>query len=128
MKKISLHLTLFAIAGCLLIPASLQAHHGWAAFDPDSSVTLSGTVADFHFVNPHCVVEFDVKDDKGQTEKWEGELTSAVRLKPKGWTATTLEAGAEVSITGYRSRNGSKVVRITKIVSNGKDLTIEMGN
>jgi len=38
-------------------------------------ITLKGTVMDFHFVNPHSVVEFrGIKDDKGQVQVWEGEI------------------------------------------------------
>jgi hypothetical protein len=50
----------------LLITVSAVAHHGYAAFDTSAEITLKGTVTDFHFVNPHCVIEIDVKDDKGQ--------------------------------------------------------------
>ena len=38
------------------------AHHGLAAFDRTTEITLEGTVTEFHFVNPHCIVDFEVKD------------------------------------------------------------------
>jgi hypothetical protein len=70
-------LTLIAAAGLA------SAHHGWAAFDSKSTVTFQSTVTEFRFLNPHSVVEFDVKDDKGQVQKWQGELTSASRFCAK---------------------------------------------
>jgi hypothetical protein len=74
-------------------------------------------------------VEFDVKDDKGQIQKWQGELTSASRLSAKGWTATTLEAGNEITISGYRAQSGVRVLRITKILSSdGSEIKVESGN
>ena len=123
-------LTFLAVfAGFFWIPSSAGAHHGWAAFDSKSTVTFQGTVTDFHFVNPHSVVEFDVKDDKGQVQKWQGELTSASRLATKGWTATSLEAGDEITISGYRAQSGARVIRITKILSaKGTELKLDSGN
>ena len=120
MKNCSL--TYFLIlCSWLLLPVS--AHHGWAAFEAEKKVTLKGTVTDFHFVNPHSVVEFEVKDDKGQTQAWEGELTSPIHLIPKGWTKTSLDSGDVVTITGYPAKNGTHVIRITKVVmSSGKEL------
>jgi hypothetical protein len=116
-------------AGFLGAPGWARAHHGWAAFDSKATVIFQATVTDFHFVNPHSVVEFDVKDDKGQVQKWQGELTSAARLSSKGWTATTIEPGDEITISGYRAQSGLHVIRIMKIVSaKGAELKIDSGN
>jgi hypothetical protein len=122
---------LAAVAALLLIPESVRAHHGWAAFtsDPASQITLKGTVKEFHFVNPHSVIELKVKDDKGQVQVWEGELTSNTNLAPRGWTAISIEDRQEITITGYPARNGSRALRVTKIVlSNGKELKVGIGN
>jgi hypothetical protein len=115
-------LTLLAIAaGSLLIPVLVFGHHGLAAFDQTKVVTVKGTVTEFHFVNPHCIVEFDVKDEKGQVQKWKGELTSPIHLK--GWTATSLEPGNEVNINGYRAKTGAYYIWILQLhASNGLDL------
>jgi len=69
-----------------------------------------------------------VTDEHGQVQKWQGELTSAARLASKGWTATTLEDGNEVTITGYRAQSGVRTLRISKIIANGTELKIEAGN
>ena len=123
-------LTLLAVAaGLFWTPGSANGHHGWAAFESKTPVTFKGTVTDFHFVNPHSVVDFEVKDEKGQIQTWQGELTSAARLATKGWTATTLEPGNEVTITGFRAQSGVRTLRISKILSaDGTELKIEMGN
>jgi hypothetical protein len=113
----------------LLIPGLASAHHGWAAFDPKSTVTFKAAVTEFHFVNPHCVVEFEFKDDHGEVQKWQGELTSNLRLSLKGWTRTSLEPGMEMTISGYKAQSGAHVIRVTKIVlANGKELELEPGN
>jgi hypothetical protein len=125
----NMRLTFLAvIASVLMMPGRASGHHGWAAFESKTTLTFKGTVTDFHFVNPHSVVDFDVKDDQGQVQSWQGELTSANRLATKGWTATSVEAGDEVTITGYRAQSGVRTLRISKIISNGTELKIEVGN
>ena len=124
-------LSLLAVLTAFMFPLSVRAHHGWAAFtsDPASQITLKGTVKEFHFVNPHSVIELNVKDDKGQTQVWEGELTSNTNLAPRGWTAISIEDRQEITLTGYPARNGSRALRVTKIVlSNGKELKVGVGN
>jgi len=116
-------------AGVLVMAPAADAHHGYAAFDTTQTVTLQGTVTEFRFVNPHCVVEFDAKDDKGQVQNWKGELTSSAHLAPRGWTATSIEPGDELTITGYRAKNGAPSIWITKIkMPDGKELKIDTAN
>ena len=106
----------------LLAGAALAVgHHGLAAFDTTTTINVKGTVTEFHFVNPHCVVEFDVTDDKGKIQKWQGEMTSPAHLK--GWTATSLEPGNVVTVSGYRAKSGAYYMWITKLSSsNGTEL------
>jgi hypothetical protein len=111
-------LVLFLAAGALVI-----AHHGLAAFDQTTKVTLKGTVTTFRFVNPHAVVEFDVKDDTGHVQGWQAELTTPARLK--GWTATSLEPGVMVTVTGYRAKSGAASLWVTNLTaSNGLELKV----
>ena len=113
----------------LTIQGSAGAHHGYAAFDTKAVVTFQGTVTDFHFVSPHCVVEFDVKNDQGQVQSWKGELSSSSHLAPRGWTAATLQAGDQITIAGYRAKNGAPSLWVTKIaLANGKELKLDGGN
>jgi hypothetical protein len=99
------------------------AHHGLAAFDQTTKVTLKGTVTAFRFVNPHAVVEFDVKDGRGQVQGWQAELTTPTRLK--GWTATSLEPGVVLTVTGYRAKSGAPSLWVTALTaSNGLELEV----
>src|SRR5262245_19779650 len=51
------------ISSILLTTISLSAHHGTAAsYDSTRSLTLTGTVTEFVFSNPHAQLYFDVKD------------------------------------------------------------------
>jgi hypothetical protein len=122
-------LTAFASALFFLVPIVALAHHGWAAFDPKATVTFKAKVIEFHFVNPHAVVEFEFMDDQGQVQKWEGELTSNLRLSRLGWNAASLESGMEITISGYKAHSGAHVIRVMKIVTpSGKELQLEPGD
>jgi hypothetical protein len=116
------------VAGLLLISVSLSAHHGQAGYNTTETVTVSGQVSGFQFVNPHSIVDLDVKDDKGETQAWQGELTSPNHLIRAGWTATTLKPGDKVTMAGYRAKSGANSMWITKISVNGEDLKMGAGN
>lgn len=115
-----------AVFTLLAVSTLAQAHHGWAEFDEKTEVTYQGTITAFYFVNPHCVVEFEVKDDKGQIHKWQGEFSSPGELKRRGWTAAMLETGEKLTITGHPSKNAAPAIHATRIVlSNGRDLKLD---
>ena len=94
-------------AGIVLMAGSLLAHHGQANYNTKESVTVSGTVTDFQFVNPHSLVFLECKDDKGQPEKWQGELTSPNHLVRAGWKKNSLKPGDQVTMTGFRAMSGA---------------------
>jgi len=121
-------LSILAIS-VLVLPSLVLAHHGQAAYDVTQSVTIKGTVSDFKFTNPHCIVRLDVKDDKGQKQEWQGELTSPNHLVRAGWTVQTFKPGDEVTLTGFRAKTGVNSMWITKVVlGNGEEMKLGAGN
>jgi Family of unknown function (DUF6152) len=122
MNRSSLLPLTFVVVTCLsLIPGAAWGHHGWAEFDEKADVTLQGIVTDFHFVNPHCVVEFEVKDERGHIQKWQGEFSNPGVLSRKGWNAASLEAGDRITITGHPAHNGVLALHVSKIrLANGE--------
>jgi len=112
-----LHLLALApvLIGLLLMPGTANAHHGWVDFDENADLTVEGTVTGFYFVNPHCVVEFDVKDEKGRIQKWQGEFASKSELSRLGWNAASLEAGEKLTFIGHPPKDGSLSIHVIKI-------------
>ena len=86
------------------------AHHGTAAFDLGKVVTIKGTVTSFDFSNPHCLVHFEVKNDKGETEQWQAELTAPTKLARGGWSKRTLKAGDTVTVSGPVSKSANHTI------------------
>ena len=124
MKNLVLGLTIrFAI---LLATGPLLAHHGEANYDTDKVVSVKGTVTDFQFINPHVQIFMNVKNENGEMEKWACEARSpSMLVRIGGWDKNTLKPGDVISASGFRARNGSNVLRLSKIVlADGR----EMGN
>jgi hypothetical protein len=114
MKKFSVVLVLaFSL---LLVSAPLLAHHGEANYDTDKVVSVKGTVTDFQFINPHTLISLDAKNDKGEIEKWSCEARSpGMLVRVGGWDKNTLKPGDVITVSGYRARNGSPVMRLQKL-------------
>jgi hypothetical protein len=120
---------LFALAASFFLAQSLVlAHHGSAGYNNKDLVTVTGTATEFQFVNPHCIISINVKDAKGQVQKWQGELTSPNHLVRAGWNAHSIKEGDQVTLTGWRAVSGAPSLRITKTAVNGQDLKTEVGD
>src|ERR1700722_5068159 len=122
MKKLSLFLAL--AFGVLLISTPILAHHGEANYDTEKTVSVKGTVSEFQFVNPHVQITLDVKNDKGETEKWTGEARSPAMLSRYGsWDRSTIKVGDVITFYGHRTKNGTFFIRLEQIVkADGKEL------
>ena len=119
----------YVLFGLVILTGLAEAHHGYVAFDTKSQVTFKGVVTDFHWTNPHCVVDFEVKDDTGKVRTWHGEMSSPSHLVPKGWSAATLESGDQITVTGYLGKNNVPSLWIKQILlPDGKELTVEAEN
>ena len=122
-------IVLVVAAALIVVPFSIFAHHGLAAYDTTKSVTVKGTVTEFAFINPHSAIHLDVKDDKGNVEKWLVEADSPNNLARAHWNRESLKPGDQISIVGNRAKDGSKVMRLQKVVfSNGQELKPREGD
>jgi hypothetical protein len=112
------------LVSLLSISGSAFAHHGTANYDMTKVVTLKGTVTDFQFINPHTLIIFDVKNDQGVIEHWQAEATSPNHLVRAGWSKDIIKAGDQITISGFRAKNGSTVMRFQKMVlANGQEVS-----
>ena len=106
-----------------------SAHHGSSNYDLSKSVSVKGTITQFDFVNPHSAIHLEAKDDKGNAEQWLIEADSPNNLSRAGWTRDSLKPGDQVTIVGNRLKDGSKVMRLQKVIfSDGKELKPREGD
>ena len=124
MRSRSLALVALAVGG-LMDAGPLFAHHGTAAYDTTKTVTVSGTVTEFRFVNPHVLIFWEVKDETGTVQRWTGERSGPNSMaRNAGWTSRTIKPGDQVTISGRQSKNGTPTMAISKIILNGKELSM----
>src|SRR5215468_9940771 len=94
-------------AAAVAVPA--LAHHSFAMFDAEQTITLQGTVKEFEWRNPHSWLRVMVNDQKsGKEMQWALELSSPARLVTMGMRADSVRPGDAVSVTFHPMKNGSR--------------------
>ena len=77
----------------------------------------------FEWSNPHVYIFIDAKDDKGGVANWGFELGGPNSLLRAGWTRDAVKVGDELSIDGYRAKDGSNLANARVIrVADGRKL------
>ena len=113
------------VAALLSMGGLLFAHHGTGTYDSTKSVTLSGTVTEFAFTNPHAALYFDVKDETGKVVNWAIEMNSPGVLARAGWSKRMFKYGDQITITVRPSKAGTPVGLINRqkpVIVNGKEV------
>lgn len=76
-------------------------HHGNYAYDRTKTVSVTGTVTRWQFINPHAGLWLDVTDEEGNVQSWSGEFTSVQDLyREFSWNKDTFEPGDTVTLIG----------------------------
>ena len=101
--------------GLLAVCGSVLAHHGNAAYENKVTEFKQATVTKFAWANPHSLIEFDVKDDKGKVVHWTAETASPEALKLIGWSKTSLAPGDVITVYVYAAKTGLPAGRLNKI-------------
>jgi hypothetical protein len=98
-----------------LAAAGARAHHSAPVFyKVDERITISGTVTEFRFSNPHAILKFDVAGENGAVQQWTAETTSPSILRRRGWSQTSFKPGEKVKLEGMPSLDGTYLMRITR--------------
>jgi hypothetical protein len=118
-----------AVAGLLSLSLPLIAHHGTAVFDTDKTVTMKGNVTEWDWSNPHCLLQFDVKNEAGQVVHWIAETQNPAEMVSLGWGKVSFKPGDEVTVTLMPVKNGRPYGRIKLItLPDGKTfVTVKQG-
>ncbi len=110
-------------AGLLGVCGPVLAHHGNVAYENKIVEFKQATITKFLWSNPHSLIDFDVKDDKGNVVHWVCETASPEALKLIGWSKSSLAPGDVISIYMYVAKNGNSAGRLNKIIlSDGSTL------
>jgi Family of unknown function (DUF6152) len=116
-------LFLAMVLGLGLACGSAFAHHGTAAYDESTRITLHVVLTNFEWANPHALISFDVKDEKGSVAHWTVETFSPGKLARAGWKKEDLKPGDEVTVSFYPAKNGSPMgFLVNMILPDGRKL------
>ena len=120
---------LVAVASCaLLLSTAAAAHHATAVFDLGKRLMLTGTVTEWFWANPHCLLRFDVKSDSGDMTHWVAETQAPPNMTPFGWTKQSFAVGDQVVVTLEPVKNGQPLGRILEVkLPDGKTLVAGNG-
>ena len=106
-----------------VVSLPLFAHHGNAAYDTEKKITVKGTVTQWFWANPHCVLQFDATDENGQVVHWGAETENPTTMSHSGWTKTSFKPGDEITVTMITVKNGKPIGRIVEaVLPNGQKL------
>jgi hypothetical protein len=92
----------------VLGPGIVDAHHSYAMFDVVHEKTLSGTIREFQWTNPHTWIWIQVPTADGGKEEWGVEGMSPNFLGRRGWSRETLKPGDKVTIVIHPVKDGSR--------------------
>jgi hypothetical protein len=112
------------IAVMLFATTTAFSHHSFAAeYDAGKPITIKGTITKIDLVNPHSWLYIDVKESDGKVVNWAIEMGSPNNLIRRGVTKNSVPVGTEVTVDGYRAKDGSATVNGTTIkMPDGKRL------
>ena len=90
------------------IAAPALSHHSHAMFDHTAEETITGTVADFAYRNPHVFLYVDVEGENDETLNYWIEMSNIPIMIRRGIGAGTFNTGDEVTVKRFK-RDGKKV-------------------
>jgi len=122
MKTTLAMLVAVALSSAASVP--LAAHHSFAAeFDAKQPVLFKGTVTRMEWINPHVWIHMNVTQPNGKTEAWMVEGGAPTVLFRRGFSKTSLQAGTQIVVDGYRAKDGTNKMNAREItLADGRKL------
>ena len=99
------------------------AHHGAAAYDVEKKVTLKGTVTQWAWSNPHCLLQLDATDDAGHVVHWITETQNPLSMANLGWGNDSFKPGDQITVTVTPAKNSRPIgLIVDAVLANGQKL------
>ena len=89
-----------------LLAAPAFAHHSAVMFDDHKEITVTGTIKEFQYTNPHSWLLVDVKDKSGKVTTWGFEAEGPSTLQRAGIRPSEFPVGTKLTITGRPMKDG----------------------
>lgn len=102
-----------AVGVCGLV----SAHHSHSMFDHEQEVSITGTVTDFSFRNPHGFLFVDVVEENGETVNYWIEMSTIPRMIERGIGVKTFQPGDVVTVNMHPLNDGRPGGNYTTIIA-----------
>ncbi len=90
------------------------AHHGWGSYNSDKALTLTGTIREPVYENPHTGLKLETKD-----KVWVVVLAPPGRMNNRGLSAEMIGAGKTATVLGYPHKTDAAELRAEWIAIDG---------
>jgi hypothetical protein len=112
-----------ALAGLSLVgPAA--AHHSFAMFDAEKTITLNGTVKQMEWANPHSWLHV-VVEDGGNAVEYPLEMQGTGQSIRLGWKPDSVKPGDHVTVQMHPMKTGGHGGQLlTVVLPNGQKLGV----
>jgi len=125
--------TVSGVVVCTLVSTMMElmtipavAHHSFAMFDFDKTISCPATVKEFRWTNPHVTLLIEASPKPGDPpETWSLELTSPGNLTRIGWTHSSFKPGDRIDIQFNPLRDGKHggAFKQAKVLDTGQVFT-----
>jgi hypothetical protein len=120
----SLFVPVIVILALISAAVPVSAHHSWPV-SYSQLVTVTGTVKEFAWGNPHPMMTLEVRTNDGKIETWLVGGPAINRMEANGWTKTTVKLGDVITGIGYQFADGQKIVRLERaVLPDGKEMRL----
>jgi hypothetical protein len=97
------------------------AHHGWSSYDEKTPLTVTGTIIEVRYENPHGTIKLRTEADG---KVWDVVLAPVSRMQARGLTAEMLAVDTTATVLGYQHREVQTEMRAENITIAGKKVEL----
>jgi hypothetical protein len=106
-----------ATVAVLALPPAALAHHSFAMFDANKTLSTTATVKEFQWGSPHTWLELIVLGEDKTEKPLSLELTTISALLRNGWKPSTLKPGDRVTVSYHPMRDGTPAGELVQAVT-----------
>jgi hypothetical protein len=124
--------TSFVVLGVVALLAgatrSADAHHSQSQFEPETTISIQGTLTQASWANPHTLFLLQAKKVGGSdaVQEWTVEGPAPRQLEAKGWGRTVSKAGDKVTFEGRPRRDGTpELLLVSVTLADGKTFSFK---
>ena len=105
-----------------------SAHHSQSQFEPETAISIEGTLAKASWSNPHTLFFIDGKrvGASEADQEWVVEGPSPRQLETKGWGRAVSKVGDKVTFEGRPRRDGKpELLLLSVTLADGKTFSFK---